>query len=726
MNCPPVSPSRFSGFSALAVALSILSSPALFAADYHVDSILGSDARSGLSPELAWRTLNPVNSRNFSPGDRILLKRGQTVTGVLDLSGETGTAANPILVSDYGDSPGRAAIDATGQSSAIDVSACEYIEVENLEIIGRGIRGEAWNWRSSGKAWDHYHFRNLHIHDTANSGINLIVSNLGGYTYRDISVTDCVFENITGTGISINKWAGEAIKTVDNIGPADPARIPGIYTSVQAVNLTRSQIIPAEFTVTISQSGAASMEVTVKGAGYKENDQLLIDDADLGGGGAADLTVRVNEVLPADPNGFYHQDLVIRGNTISNTTEAGMQIGKFRNGLIEGNTVNDTGDGTGGSSGLWTWFCGTPSTTFIIQRNVFSGARGETDACGVHIDIGCVNNIVQYNLSMNNEGGFMEILGNAFNCVYRYNISINDGARVNGTGGALQEGRTFYLGGYTGRRGPKLGPYNSYIYNNTIYVSSDITASFEIESTAEGALFANNVIYIEGSSEDVNANNNGSLIIFDNNLVYQSKVPMSPFNSFINNWDADPQFLNAGGNDPEEYEPIDKDEVVNRGIPLYALPGDSNGVAGGFAVSTDFFGNPIIGQPDMGAIEASAAVHWLVENGFSGNSNFNLDLNGDGATLLEAYALNLDPKVNNAANRPTLRPGNNGDSLTMDFFGEADGVTYTVLKSRGLKDWTPVDSTWLQGPDIDGMSTVAVPIHQISPRLFLRLDLNLE
>jgi hypothetical protein len=42
-----------------------------------------------------------------------------------------------------------------------------------------------------------------------------------------------------------------------------------------------------------------------------------------------------------------------------------------------------------------------------------------------HIDYNCDNIVLQYNISAYNAGGFKYL--NNYNCMYRYNLSINDG-----------------------------------------------------------------------------------------------------------------------------------------------------------------------------------------------------------------------------------------------------------------------------------------------------------
>ena len=136
-----------------------------------------------------------------------------------------------------------------------------------------------------------------------------------------------------------------------------------------------------------------------------------------------------------------------------------MQMSGVKSGLVKGNYINGSGSNNdsrkwGRGSGLWTW--GT--TNEVIENNSFLNANGPGDSAGCHIDFNCSDVVVQYNLSVNNAGGFCEILGNNYNCAYRYNISVNDGYRVKGQNGAFQEGKIYWLSGYVGnKQQPKIG-----------------------------------------------------------------------------------------------------------------------------------------------------------------------------------------------------------------------------------------------------------------------------
>lgn len=72
----------------------------LSAATYHV-SPTGDDAKNGLSPATAWKTVGKVNAAKFSAGDRILFARGGEWRESL-VASSSGTAGSPITYDAYG------------------------------------------------------------------------------------------------------------------------------------------------------------------------------------------------------------------------------------------------------------------------------------------------------------------------------------------------------------------------------------------------------------------------------------------------------------------------------------------------------------------------------------------------------------------------------------------------------------------------------------------------
>lgn len=278
--------------------------------------------------------------------------------------------------------------------------------------------------------------------------------------------------------------------------------------------------------------------------------------------------------------------------------------------LVRGNTVDGSGDYSdtrmhGRGSGIWPW----SSNRVLIEKNRFMHARGRYDSCGAHIDFNCNDVVVQYNLSWDNEGGFVEILGNNNNCAYRYNISIDDGARIAGVNGASGNGDLLWTSGFVGNGNPLNGPFNSYIYNNSIYVSKGQRVGFRFEATTGGLLIANNIFYIEGDTVDDTTGTwtqeSIDRVVWENNL-YQ-KTDLLPETLQIKDAGpmiGDPGFANEGGVTPEDYVAYFFENIKDKGIPIEKIPGDSVGLRIGLEVTEDFFGNPIVGLPDLGAVEA--------------------------------------------------------------------------------------------------------------------------
>ena len=73
-----------------------------YATDYYVDALLGDDDNSGNSPNLAWQTIDKVNSIDFLPGDNILFHKNQSWIGSLIID-NSGNGFQPIRFSSYGE-----------------------------------------------------------------------------------------------------------------------------------------------------------------------------------------------------------------------------------------------------------------------------------------------------------------------------------------------------------------------------------------------------------------------------------------------------------------------------------------------------------------------------------------------------------------------------------------------------------------------------------------------
>lgn len=84
-----------------------------------------------------------------------------------------------------------------------------------------------------------------------------------------------------------------AITAVSASG-ADAARVEGEYSGLTGI--TNKEGVGAVFIVKVNSSGAATAYISTRGTNYNIGDTIVIRDSQLGGGGAADLTLTVTSV----------------------------------------------------------------------------------------------------------------------------------------------------------------------------------------------------------------------------------------------------------------------------------------------------------------------------------------------------------------------------------------------------------------------------------------------
>ena len=522
---------------------------------YYLHPLLGDDANSGTSPESPFQTLKRANKLRLQAGDHVLLAGGQNLNGQLSYEHLAGSATNPIVVSSYqvSDAPGdaRAIIDAKGWAAGVLLKNCAHVEVGNLLITANA------GGMKSGQT------ENLDMR----CGVLITATQPGtfvGCTLTNLVVRDIFFE------------------------PPGFVRSP---EEVKTANGTQNYGWGIRF---MANSPAARMK------------DITITDCQI------ENVSHTGLKLTASSNGLQHVE--VQRVQITRTGGPGVQMSGVRDGHFSQLDVNHSGSKDdsrkwGRGSGLWTW----GSSDVVIEKSWFQNANGPGDSAGVHIDYNCRNVIVQYNLSANNAGGFCEILGNNYNCAYRYNVSINDGFRVKGKEGAFQEGKTFWLSGYTGDKSPRQGPFNTYFYNNTIYVRKDIAAKIAVSPTARGVLVANNIFYIEGLSQTVMGDQNRS----DSRLSASIQDVVFKNNLFLrrDNWPVDmqlqdqhpilgdPGFAKVGGMCLEDYVPSNTSLVKHGGIEIPLIPNDRSGLVSGLKSEQDILGRRIVGNPDLGAIQ---------------------------------------------------------------------------------------------------------------------------
>lgn len=526
--------------------------PALQAADYFVHPRFGNDSFAGTSREAAFRTLERAERVRFQPGDRLLLAAGETFIGSLRLIGVQGSTEQPIIITTVDwedlDIAGPALIDFKSEPNGILLEGCSHIEITHLRLTGNGYRGPAaapGNMRCG-----------VLITQQAQNPVADIV-------LRDLRIFDVFFEN---EGFA---RGAEEVRTAN-----------GTQRYGWGIRV-------------ISRRPGALM------TGIRIEDCVVENVSHTG--------------IKLTGQGQDLRDVVITGNEVRYTGGPGIQMSEVRDVHVLRNTVRYSGSEDdsrkwGRGSGLWTW----GSSRVLIEHNAFLHANGPGDSAGAHIDFNCDHIILQYNLSAYNAGGFVEVLGNTYRCAYRYNVSINDGHRVKGVDGAFQEGKVLWLSGYQGRQRARKGPVNFYCYNNTIFTDSTIVAKIAIDNTSQGVLIANNIFYLRGGARvvlgdqyrpDTDDTEMVEDLIFRNNLFYDADS--WPGDYAIQDTAprfGDPLFVNGGGERIEDYIPLNKDLVLNRGLEIELLPQDSVGPWQPLHLMQDILGRPIDERPSLGAI----------------------------------------------------------------------------------------------------------------------------
>lgn len=525
------------------------------AENYYVNASTGSDENNGRSILKPFKNLNEINQIKLKPGDSVLLAKGQILKGTLKLLDIHGTADHPIVITGYVASKEfsdiRTTIDAHGYANGILLENCSNIHVQNLIV---SANAGAFPVAKDPKQ---------------NMRCGVLVKATAAGNYENIQLSELWIKDVFFEEPGFKRGKDE----------------------VRTANGSQSYGWGIRF---INSSKEASM------------DDVRVENCTI------ENVAHTGIKFTSGQMGI--SNVKVLNNRVLKTGGPGIQMSRVKDVLVQGNHVNYSGSNDdsrkwGRGSGLWTW----GSSNVVIERNYFMNANGPGDSAGCHIDFNCSNVVVQYNFSANNAGGFCEILGNNFNCAYRYNISVNDGHRVKGENGAFQEGKIFWLSGFNGKGKKRTGPFNSYFYNNTIFVSKNIVAKIAVDKASAGVFIANNIFYLEGESKAVlgdqykpekageSAVKN---IVFKNNLyLNDANWPREVLIQDDDKLIGDAAFSGKGGLEISDYMPKNIELIKNGGIKIRKIPEDSIGLAIGLKAKFDILGNRIKGKPDMGAIE---------------------------------------------------------------------------------------------------------------------------
>ena len=302
------------------------------------------------------------------------------------------------------------------------------------------------------------------------------------------------------------------------------------------------------------------------------------------------------------------------------TGGSGFVPNKSKNVLVQNCIFNHTGSSIDNrmwkrGSGMWPFDC----KNVVAQHNKFMNAHGPMDSYGSHIDYGNENVVFQYNYSLNNEGGFAEILGDNINCGYRYNISVNDGYREDPNGVSWdKKGKIFWVSNYCGQNPIRCPSVGTFIYNNTVFVNDTLNPEIYIWPDVGDVHLYNNIIVVgqNGNIIPTLIESDSNDLYISHNLFYDtSRIDLD--NKLENNSVyGDPLLLNSvyfGENDPAAYRIQNNSPAINSGFLINGSNDSTKYLEhnGGL----DYFGNRVSHHlpSNIGAFNGSGPMQILAQ-----------------------------------------------------------------------------------------------------------------
>ncbi|MGA0447646.1 MAG: leucine-rich repeat protein, partial [Pseudohongiellaceae bacterium] len=154
--------------------------------------------------------------------------------------------------------------------------------------------------------------------------------------------------------------------------------------------------------------------------------------------------------------------------------------------------------------------------------------------------------------------------------------------------------------------------------------------------------------------------------------------------------------------------------VFFRGGSLPSIGGGAfSGIASG-AIAYHITGATGLDDPDLAPLTLvdagpySPFKEWLAGHGLDLDLDPEADLSGDGVSLFEAYALNLNP---HATNSRVIEFGITNSIFEISYYSVSPWVRYEPWASTNLIDWT-AHGISVTGPDHEGISTAGISLQE--------------
>jgi hypothetical protein len=510
-----------------------------------------------------YKTIADLNATSFAAGDYIYFRQGQTwhEQWLMKTGGSTG---NPITIGSFG----------SGGNPVIDGSDT----ILGFTNIGGNI------WQKTGLSTLPFVLVFNGSNPIASSSSVLSLSSQGQWAWSG-GTSIAVYSTTDPSG---NVEIGQRASAVDNNGKS--------YLTFSGITFQGSN--------TIYSGSGAGFYLHGTSNGITINSCIIKNNAGVGilVNVTTDSTVVSSSTLSYNgANGFYsnHNDntnMKILNSTITHSgwniplgpqgscggIQAHILSGEIGNNTISNNGVDNTTNCTMGHEHGIYLLSETNGAPIVHDNQLFNNTQG----AGVKARGGA---IIYHNNVYNNENG-IEVGGNSPNSA-TYNVYQNLVSNSTSMG--------FYEDGGVG------GTTNFYAYNNDLYYAGAVgNEAIQIEDNLSALNIQNNIIS-RGSGAGhlywIKVAETGTVNI-NNNLYYDTSGDSTPFESVstqmnLSSWEGlgydttqsnlttNPQFVNPGTDFHLQYN----SPAINAGVNVGLL--------------ADYFGNPFVGLPDIGAYE---------------------------------------------------------------------------------------------------------------------------
>ncbi|MEV4937407.1 right-handed parallel beta-helix repeat-containing protein [Streptomyces zaomyceticus] len=540
---------------------------------YYVSASGGNDANTGESEASPWQSLDKVTEKTFGPGDRILLKAGDSWTGQTLWPKGSGEPGAPIRIDRYGTGVKPRVQGAGTVPDAVKLWNQQYWEIRNLDVSNKRPATT-----SDG----------AHLADVR--GVHVGGDN--GTTLRHFVIDDLDVHDVTGElkwiwgdstkkkpGITFNNGWDRSKNTGGIVFSSKPPTFdPAVPCQETWEEPLPEPTEPATVFDGVTIENSSVQRTSFAGIVFKQST------------GDTGENPRLPRCAPNDPLFAPSTDVKIRDNYVTQDGSEfgtnGMYLTSIKDSTVERNLVDRVG-----TSGIELF--ATDKVT--VQYNEVTGTQvrgGGIDANGIDTDIATTGSVVQYNYLHHNVEGYLacacELNTHFGDAVFRYNVVANNSEAA------------IHLANVSGS--------TTRVYNNTFYNTGPKMVRREEHDRVGGAAhFSNNIFYTTWAGATMASD---TKVTYDNNL-YGGTNPVVPAVE-ANEVEGDPLFVdhNASVTRTDPHKPLLSPGLGWR--PAATSPAVHAGTAVPDNGGKDYGGAKVPVVPDMGALQHTppAATHF--------------------------------------------------------------------------------------------------------------------